>query len=194
MDGNLHSKMKGATMKRAVVFLANGSEEVEALTPVDYLRRAGVEVTVAGIGERDILGAHGIRMTADIAVYDIEETFDCVVVPGGGEGSKAIAQDEDAREIIRRHFAAGKLTAAICAAPVVVLGKSCGILTGRHFTCYPGLEKDDCGGKFRGDRVVTDGNLITARAPGCAGEFAYAIIASLLGRDAADKVAGAVLL
>jgi protein deglycase len=181
-------------MKRAIVFVANGSEEVEAVTPIDYLRRAGIEVTVAGIGERDIQGARGIRMTADLAVYDIEGAFDCVIVPGGGEGSKAIAQDADACELIRSHFAAGKLTAAICAAPVVVLGKACGILAGRNFTCYPGLEKDDCGGKFRSDRVVTDGNLITARAAGCAGEFSYAIIAALMGRGTADKVAGAVLL
>jgi len=181
-------------MKRAVVFLANGSEEVEAVTPIDYLRRAGVEVVVAGIGERDVIASRGVRMTSDLAVDDLEGDFDCVVVPGGGEGSKAIAQDETAREVIRRHFAEGKLIAAICAAPVVVLGKACGLLEGRNFTCYPGLEKTPYGGKFQELRVVVDGNLITARAAGCAGEFAFAVIKALLGRDAAEKVAAQVLL
>ncbi len=181
-------------MKRALVFVANGSEEVEAVTPIDYLRRAGIEVTAAGIGERDVVGSRGLRMTADLAVYDVEGEFDCVVVPEGGEGSKAIARDEAACGIIRSHFSAGKLVAAICAAPVVVLGKACGLLSGRSFTCYPGLEKDDCGGRFQDARVVADGNLVTARAAGCAGEFSHAIIKALLGRDAADKVAAEVLL
>jgi len=181
-------------MKRAVVFLANGSEEVEVVTPIDYLRRAGIEVTVAGIGERDVIGSRSVRMTADLAVDDLEGNFDCVIVPGGGEGSKAIAQDESACDRIRQHFAEGKLTAAICAAPVIVLGKACGLLTGRNFTCYPGLEKTPYGGTFQDSRVVVDGNLITARAAGCAGEFAYSIIKALLGRDAADNVAAQVLL
>ena len=181
-------------MKRAVVFLANGSEEVETVTPVDYLRRAGIDVTVAGIGERDLIGSRGIRMTADLAVDDIEGEFDCVVIPGGGAGSKAIAGDVHAEKLITSHFAAGKLTAAICAAPAVVLGRAYGLLSGRNFTCYPGLEKEDYGGKFQDSRVVVDGNLITARAAGCAGEFAYAIIKALLGRDAADRVAAQVLL
>ena len=181
-------------MKRAIVFLANGSEEVEAVTPVDYLRRAGVEVTVAGIGERDLIGSRGLRMTADLAVDDVEGDYDCVVVPGGGEGSEAIASDKNACELIRRHFAAGGLTAAICAAPVIVLGQACGLLAGRRFTCYPGMEKEAPDGKFVEERVVTDGNLITARGPGCAGEFSHAIIKALLGRDAADTVAAQVLL
>lgn len=180
-------------MKRAVVFIANGTEEVEAVTPIDYLRRAGVEVLVAGIGERDLLGARGIRLTADLAADDVEGSFDLVVVPGG-QGCEAIGKDESARNLIIKHFKEGRLTASICAAPVWVLGRHCGILAGRKFTCYPGLESEPCGGFFVPERVVQDGNLITSRAAGCAGEFSVAVIRILLGKAAADEIALQVLL
>jgi len=180
-------------MKRAIVFIANGTEEVEAITPIDYLRRAGVEVVVAGIGERDLMGAHDIRLTADLAAEDAEGPFDCVVVPGG-RGCEAIGKDDTARDLIAKHFREGRLTASICAAPVWVLGKHCGILEGRRFTCYPGLEKDAYGGTFTAGRVVEDGNLITSRGAGCAGEFSIAIIRALLGKAAADETASKVLL
>lgn len=180
-------------MKRAVVFVANGTEEVEAVTPIDYLRRAGVEVVVAGIGERDLMGAHDIRLTADLAADDTEGTFDLVVVPGG-RGCEAIGEDESARNLITKHFRDGRLTASICAAPVWVLGKHCGILSGRRFTCYPGLEKDTYGGTFTAGRVVEDGNLITSRAAGCAGEFSVALVRALLGKAAAEELASKVLL
>lgn len=180
-------------MKRAIVFVANGTEEVEAITPIDYLRRAGVEVVVAGIGERDLMGAHDIRMTADLAADDAEGPFDLVVVPGG-RGCEAIGKDECARELIVSHFREGRLTASICAAPVQVLGKHCGILAGRRFTCYPGLEKDPYGGIFVAERVVEDGNLITSRAAGCAGEFSAAIVRALLGKTTAEELAATVLL
>ena len=180
-------------MMRAVVFVANGTEEVVAVTPIDYLRRAGVEVVVAGIGERDLMGAHDIRLTADPAADDTEGTLHLVVVPGG-RGCEAIGEDESARNLITKHFRDGRLTASICAAPVWVLGKHCGILSGRRFTCYPGLEKDTYGGTFTAGRVVEDGNLITSRAAGCAGEFSVALVRALLGKAAAEELASKVLL
>ncbi|MCX7023754.1 MAG: DJ-1/PfpI family protein [Spirochaetes bacterium] len=180
--------------KTACVLVANGCEEVEAVTPIDYLRRAGVEVTVAGVGERDIAGARGVMMTADTVVDELDGDFDCIVIPGGGKGSANIAADPAAKALIIRHFRAGKLIAAICAAPAVVLGQACGLLDGKRFTCFPGLESQVKTGTFSAERVVVDGNLITSRAAGCAGEFAIAVARCLVGKDAADEVARVVLL
>lgn len=182
-------------MKKVCVILADGFEEVEAITPADYLRRAGIEVVVAGIGGREIVGGHGMEFTADAALDDIDdEDFDCVVVPGGGGGSKAIAADQTAVKLIQRLAGKGRLVAAICAAPALVLGEACGMLGGRRFTCYPGMEKHVKGGLFEPSRVVVDGNIITARAAGCAGEFSIAIIHALAGAAKADEVADSVLL
>jgi len=182
-------------MKKACVILANGFEEVEAITPIDYLRRADIEVVVAGLGGREIIGGHGMEFTADAALDDIDtDDFDCIVVPGGGGGSKAIAADHTAVKMIQRQAGKGRLVAAICAAPALVLGEACGILDGRRFTCYPGMEKHVADGRFEAARVVDDGNIITARAAGCAGEFAVTIIRALAGGSKADEVAASVLL
>jgi 4-methyl-5(b-hydroxyethyl)-thiazole monophosphate biosynthesis len=185
-------------MKRALVLLADGCEEVEALTPVDYLRRSEIEVLVAGLGGGDITGAHDIRIDADLSLDELDEEtaagFDAIVVPGGGKGSTNIAADSDAVSLIKRHFGAGKLVAAICAAPAIVLHGACGILAGRRFTCYPGLEAKVTGASFIAERVVVDGNLITARAAGCAGEFSRAIVEALAGSLIADELSERVLL
>jgi protein deglycase len=97
-------------------------------------------------------------------------------------------------ELVKKQFAAGKLVAAICAAPAVVLHGACGILAGRRFTGFPGTEAKVSGAIFSEDRVVQDGNLITSRSAGCAGEFAYAIVNQLVGEDAADELAAKVLM
>jgi protein deglycase len=182
-------------MQKVCVILADGFEEVEAVTPIDYLRRAGIEVVVAGLGVREIVGGHGMEFTVDAVLDDIDsDDFDCIVVPGGGGGSKAIAADQTAVNFIKRQAARGKLIAAICAAPALVLGQACGLLEGRRFTCYPGMESLVPGGRFEASRVVDDGNLITSRAAGCAGEFAVAIVRALSGGAKADEVAASVLL
>lgn len=182
-------------MKKAIVLLAEGFEEVEALTPVDYLRRAGVEVTLAGVGGRDVTGSHGIRVDTDLALDELEEElFDAVVVPGGLPGASNLAASPEVVALVRRHFAAGRLVASICAAPALVLHGACGILAGRRFTGYPGTEKGVEGATFAAGRVVVDGNLVTSRAAGCAGEFAVAIVAELLGEETARGLADRVLL
>lgn len=182
-------------MKKACVILANGCEEVEAVTPIDYLRRAGVEVVAAGLDGREAVGSHGLIIGADAALDDIDdEEFDCVVVPGGGGGAQAIADSEVAVAMLKRQAAAGKLIAAICAAPALVLGEACGLLSGRDFTCYPGLEGRVPEGRFEPSRVVVDRDLVTARGPGCAGEFAVAIARVLVGDRKADELAAGVLL
>ena len=182
-------------MKRVCVLLAKGCEEVEAITPIDYLRRAGAEVVIAGIEGLQIQGAHGIVIAAQTELSKIQsDDFDCIVIPGGGPGSAAIAADGHCVAFIRRHAAANKLIAAICAAPALVLGEACGLLAGRRFTCYPGMESRVPGGKFSEGRVVTDGLFITSRGPGTAGEFAVAIARILIGNNVADQLASAILL
>jgi protein deglycase len=174
-------------MKRAVVLLADGFEEVEAVTQIDFLRRAGIDVVIAGVTGRDVVGAHDIRVNTDITVDEFSETFDAVVIPGGATGAENIAADEQAMALIRRGFDEGALIAAICAAPGVVLGAN-GLLGTSTFTCYPGFEAKATSGSFVEDRVVTDGKLITSRGPGTAAEFAEAIIQYLAGQEAAEDL------
>jgi 4-methyl-5(b-hydroxyethyl)-thiazole monophosphate biosynthesis len=166
-------------MKRAIVLLADGFEEVEAITQIDFLRRAGIETVVAGVTGRDVVGSHDIRVNTDITVDEWSGTFDAIVIPGGARGAENIAADVPSMTIIRRALQDGKLVAAICAAPGVVLGAN-GLLGTRRFTSYPGFESLATGGSFVEDRVVVDGNLVTSRGPGTAAEFAEAIVTYLI--------------
>jgi protein deglycase len=181
-------------MKTACVLLADGFEEVEAVTPIDYLRRAGIEVHILGVTGKTVSGSHGIKVEATLGTEGFNRDYDCVVVPGGSRGADNIAASPSAVYLIKRHFAAGKLVAAICAAPAAVLHSACGILKGRRFTGFPGTEAGVTGAIFSEERVVVDGNLITSRAAGTAGEFSRTIARELAGEEAAAKVAAAVLL
>lgn len=183
-------------MKKACVLLAEGFEEVEAVTPIDYLRRAGIELKTLGVGGSLIRGSHDIEVRADalLGAPGSEGPWDLVVVPGGGVGARNLAASPAVRELLRAHAASGRLLAAICAAPAVVLHEGCGLLAGRRFTGYPGTEAKVSGATFVAERVVVDGNLITARAAGCAGEFSRAIVARLLGPAAAAELVEKVLL
>ncbi len=181
-------------MKTACVLLADGFEEVEAITPIDYLRRAGIDVQILGVTGRIVSGSHGIKIEATLGAEGFGRDFDCIVVPGGGRGADNIAASASAVFLIKRHFASGALVAAICAAPAVVLHSACGILKGRRFTGYPGTETGVAGATFSEDRVVVDGRLITSRAAGSAGEFSRAIVTALVGEGEADALASKVLL
>lgn len=174
-------------MKKAVVLLADGFEEVEAITPIDFLRRAEIDVTVAGVTGRDVVGAHDIRVNTDITVDELIGSFDAVVIPGGKRGAENIASNADAIALIRRQLDAGRLVAAICASPGVVLGGH-DLIGDRAYTCYPGFEERVSGGRFSEERVVSDGNLITSRGPGTAAEFAFEVIRALGDPAAADRV------
>ena len=181
-------------MKTACLLLADGFEEVEAVTPIDYLRRAGVDVKTLGVTGKTIVGSHGIKIEADLGSEGFNRDYDCIVVPGGGRGAANIAASPQAAFLIKRHFGTGRLVAAICAAPAVVLHEACGILAGRRFTCYPGLESKVTGASFSVERVVIDGKLITSRAAATAGEFAQAIVRELVGAGAARELSEEVLL
>jgi len=184
-------------MKRACVLLAEGFEEIEALTPVDYLRRGGVEVVVLGLGGLKVRGARGIEVVADAVLQDAVAagwSFDAVVIPGGMPGARNLAESRAARDFILSHSKDGKIIAAICAAPALVLHEACGLLEGKRFTCYPGMERRVFGARHSEERVVVDGNLITSRAAGTAGEFAMALLGALAGKSQAETVAESVLL
>jgi len=192
--------MEGIMKKSAIVLLAEGFEEVEAITPIDYLRRAGIEVTVTAVsGNLLVKGARGIVVDADITLYDLanqQETadiYDAIIIPGGMPGATNIAASPEAATLITEMAAAGKLICAICASPAVVLAPL-GLLTGKKFTCYPGMEETVQGSHWTDKRVIISDNIITSRAAGTAGEFSIAIISQLLGETEGDRIAQAVLL
>jgi len=183
--------------KKVIVLLADGFEEVEAVTPIDYLRRAGVEVTTASVSLfMTVKGSRGIQVNANTELAGVGSgagDWDAVVIPGGASGADNIASSEEACALLKNMAAAGKLVCAICASPAVVLAPL-GLLSGKKFTCYPGLETRVTDGKFSDERVVVDGNIITSRSAGTAGEFSIAIIKELLDEASAKKIADSVLL
>lgn len=178
------------------LFLADGFEEIEALTPVDLLRRAGIEVTTVGIGGTTVTGAHGITVFADMSQADatarIGEDMEMVILPGGMPGTKNL----DASATVSAFLAVCRIqnipVAAICAAPMI-LGKR-GMLRNKNAVCYPGFEEYLDGATVLDRGVVRDGNVICGRAMGSASEFAIEIIRLLRGDEAAEKIASSVLL
>jgi 4-methyl-5(b-hydroxyethyl)-thiazole monophosphate biosynthesis len=191
--------------KKVLVLLAEGFEGVEAITPIDYLRRAGIEVTIASIGKGlTVKESHGIQVTADTNLESLLEggtltpsSWDGVLVPGGLPGTNNIAASREAGVFLKEMAASDKLISAICAAPARVLFPL-GLLDGKKFTCYPGEEEKVLSAGttavWKQDRVVVDGNLITSRGPGTAGEFACAVIEKLLGDGEGKKISDMVLL
>lgn len=175
-------------MKRVVVLFAEGFEEVEGLTQVDFLRRAGLEVTMVGVTGKRVTGGHDISIETDIMIDKIDPAgYEGVVVPGGMPGAENVGSSTHAQDIIRALFEKGALVAAICAAPAVVL-EPLGILEGKKATCYPGFEGRFEKAVFSEDRVIQDGNVITSRGPGTAAEFAIAIISYLIDKKTAENI------
>ncbi len=178
-------------MKRVLILLADGFEEIEAITSIDLLRRAGMEVIIAGIDKLEVTGAHQLVVKADQKIPS-KDKFDAVVIPGGMPGATNIAENSQAIRLIEQHYKDKKLIAAICAAPAVVLAKS-GILNDRQFTCYPGFEEKISAGQFSTRDVVVSGNVITSRGPGTAIPFAIEIINHLISPEAADQIGDQIL-
>ncbi len=169
------------------ILLADGFEEVEAITPADFLRRAGLDVRLVGITGRQVRGGHDITVTADTVLAELTQEPDALIVPGGGKGAENLAASTATLELIRAMHAKGKLIAAICAAPAVVLHKA-GVLAGRRVTCYPGLETRLTGCSFSEERVVADGNIITSRGAGTSAEFSLKIVERLAGEAKAREI------
>ncbi len=176
------------------LFLAEGFEEIEALTPVDVLRRAGLELKTVAVGEnKTVKGAHGIEVVADMTENEVEiDTPEAVILPGGMPGTLNLENSEVVIETVARAMMGGSLVCAICAAPSI-LG-ICGYLKHRNATCYPGFEQYLDGATFVDERVVRDGNIITAKGMGCAAEFALSIVEALCGKEKADEVATSAII
>ncbi len=176
-----------------VLFLANGFEEVEALTPLDLLRRAGCEVVTVGIGSREICGTHGITVFADTddahMPTDIPEM---VILPGGMPGAATLDDSDMVDHTVKVVAARGGYLAAICAAPMI-LGKR-GYLDGKRATCFPGFEAELHGATVcREAGVVRDGNIITAAGMGVALDFGLSLVAVLKDEGTASKLRAAIM-
>lgn len=171
------------------VHLAEGFEEVEALTAVDVLRRASIDVkTVSVTVAKTVTGTHGVPVTADLLYEEAQyEECDMIVLPGGLPGADNLQAHEGLCAHIKCFAENGKMLAAICAAPMVF--GHCGVIDGRRATIYPGMEDRLTGAEATGERVTTDGNIITGQGPAVAMEFALAIAAKIKGKAAADEIA-----
>jgi 4-methyl-5(b-hydroxyethyl)-thiazole monophosphate biosynthesis len=177
--------------KKVLLILAGGHEEVEAITQVDLLRRVNIGVTVAGLDGTEITGAHDIAVKADVLLDDVSGDFDGVILPGGMPGTTCLAESETVLTIVRNIHEKGFLCAAICAAPLVL--DRAGILEGKKYTCYPGVEEKISSGTFIDSPVVQDGNVITGRGIGTAIPFALKIVESLSGREEAESLASKIV-
>lgn len=181
--------------KTALVLIADGVEEIEAITPSDVLERAGIDVTIAGVGGMDLMGGHKIPLRAECLLEDCGEIlFDALIVPGGGRGAESLHKSDLVSSTVMRHFEGGRIIAGICAAPAIVLAPL-GILSGKHATCYPGLER-----RFPHDvkhcetSVCVDGKIVTSRGPGTAMEFSMKLVELLVGATITIKLARTLLV
>jgi 4-methyl-5(b-hydroxyethyl)-thiazole monophosphate biosynthesis len=179
--------------KKICVPLAEGFEEIEAVTLVDILRRAGFDVMTCALGDKIVAGAHTISITADIALDEaLERGWDMVLLPGGMPGSANLRDDARVGKLLHATREAGNWIGAICAAPIA-LAKH-GLLSGHTATSYPGFG-DQLGQDvtYSEDRVVCDDRVMTSRGPGTAMTFALAVVEQLAGSDAAEKLRGQLL-
>ena len=179
------------------LFLADGFEEIEALTPTDLLRRAGVTVTTVGVTGKTVVGSHGIPVTADVTAAEAEDMLSrgivptMVILPGGMPGSKNLDESETVETFLQSAISADAYIAAICEAPMI-LGKR-GLLNGKRAVCYPGFESYLKGASVRTSPCVRDGKIITGRAMGAATEFALMLVTALCGADKAKEIREGVL-
>jgi 4-methyl-5(b-hydroxyethyl)-thiazole monophosphate biosynthesis len=180
-------------MKKTAIFLADGFEEIEALTVVDLLRRAGIEITTVSImGRKSVTGSHNITVESD-ALFDETDldSMDMLILPGGMPGTTNLDSFEPLKAKIREFDSKEKMLAAICAAPTVY-GKM-GLLKGRKACCFPGREPDLLGADVQTTETAIDGHFITSRGMGTAIPFGLAIIEHFLGEDAARSMAGKIV-
>jgi len=174
-------------MKRVLVPLAEGFEELEAVTVIDILRRAGVEVVVASLAGGTVTGSHGIRIAADTPLAAlVEQDFDMIALPGGMPGAEHLKNDPRIVGFVHRLHARGRPVAAICAAPMVLA--AAGVLNGRRATSYPGFLAGAAETAVTSEAVVVDRNVITSRGPGTALDFALALVEALMGREARQAI------
>jgi protein deglycase len=174
-------------MKKICIPLADGFEEIEAVTLIDVLRRAGFSVETCGLNSLQASGSHGITITADMTLDQaLECAWDLIVIPGGMPGATNLRDDARIGKLLEKTAKAGGYVGAICAAPIVLA--HFGFLKGRKATSYPGFGEQMPGAEYSNDCVVCDGNVITSRGPGTAMEFALTITEMFAGRLKADEL------
>ena len=177
-------------MTEAILFLPDGFEEIEAITPLDILRRADIDVTsVSLIDDIDVLGSHGICVEADIMFDEIEYTKETMLILPGGPGVTHYRVHDKLISLLTKHNAAGGHIAAICAAPSFLGGLD--MLKNKKATCHPSVETALGAKELRNENVVTDGNITTARAAGASTAFALELVRIIKGEDVAQEVAKA---
>ncbi len=181
-------------MSRVAIFFADGFEEIEALTPVDILRRGGIDTVTVSIGEDlTIHGSHNIDIKADIRISELDfDSVDMIVLPGGKIGHQNLEVCKVLTDKIAEFNGAGKFVAAICAAPTI-LGRM-GILKGHDATCYGGMEAALEGANKLTDSVVVSGNIITSRGMGTSVEFGLKLLEVLTDKANADRIAASVMV
>ena len=193
-------------MRKVFLFIADGFEEVEAVTPFDYLRRCGADLTLVGVGAKVIRSSRGLAVTCDITLSElIGEGADAkknaeqlaadtalAIVPGGLPNSRTLSESIELRYFITETVKHGGLIAAICAAPALVLGRW-GLLDRKQFTCYPGMGKDLSTQPVKGARVLKDGTFITACGAGAAEEFAFALVDALYGEKKLSELKSSIV-
>ena len=180
-------------MKQVCVFLADGFEEVEALTAVDLLRRARVYVdTVSITDDYKVHGAHGINVQTEDLFDEVDfNEFDMIVLPGGMPGTTNLMEHPGVRKIVTAFAKEGKMVGAICAAPMVL--EDLGLLQGKKATCYPSCEENLKSAVLTGAPVTVDGNIITSRGVGTAIDFALELIEKLVGSEMAKKISSDIV-
>ncbi|MCR5760619.1 MAG: DJ-1/PfpI family protein [Sphaerochaetaceae bacterium] len=171
---------------KVLVVLADGFEEVEALAPIDVLRRAGASVTVASLFDRDdkvASGSHGVKVVCETVFSEaVKEEFDAVVLPGGLKGAQNLSASSEVSSYLKKMNEKKAFVCAICASPALVL-YPLGLLDGKNAVCYPGMEIKGKAANFLEQRVCRDDNIITGRGAGCAMEFSLEIVKALFGKD-----------
>lgn len=180
-------------MSTVAVFLADGFEEIEGLTVVDLCRRAGLDTPMVSVmKEKQVIGSHGIPVVADLFLNEVDfENVDMIVLPGGMPGTLNLEACEALREQVKEFYAKGKFISAICAAPTVFA--HLGLLEGRNACCYPSMEGDMAGAKVSQNPVEISEHVTTSRGMGTAMDLGLAIVERFKGREAADKLAEAVV-
>ncbi len=177
--------------KKVLVAIADGTEELEAVTIIDVLRRAEANVTVVSVGTKQVTASRGVKLVADAVISDcVGSIYDLIVLPGGMPGAEHLRDSSQLTEMLKEQAASGRLYAAICASPAVAL-KPHGLLENKKATCYPSLlsELDNP----EQAKVVVDGNCITSQGPGTALEFALKLVELLFGTEKSREVAKAML-
>lgn len=183
-------------MKRVLVPVADGTEEIEAVSIIDILVRAGADVTVASVmASESVTASRGVKLTANCLIAECDCAWDLIALPGGLPGADNLAESKMLQDLVKRQLEEKKYLAAICAAPAVVLGRR-GLLEGRTATCYPGFQEElaSQGGSLSHDHVVVDENLITSQGPGTAAVFALKLVETLFGYEKAKTVADGLLM